>query len=159
VGLCFCRRVYRAMKPIAPVVFPERQKRLTADAIALLVLAVESAFVIAAGKAVLPGRFTTGLAIGAFPVLAGISIAIFHAEDEKLSAAKWAWLALGSPVVGFGFFGVDWFLAFAFGGSDPLHYPTTPLGLPLTILVCPVSTMVCVAGFARALWVRRIPNA
>jgi hypothetical protein len=131
------------------------EKRNTADAIAVLTLAVEYSLTIVIAKAVFGRAFPWVIFAVIFPVFAGIAVAIFHVKEEKLSSATWGWLALLSPGAGLAFFGVDWLEAFLHGESNPLRYHGSPLGLPLTILVCPVGTTVLVAGFARALWIKK----
>jgi hypothetical protein len=131
-------------------------KKIAADAMAVLALAVQCSLVTVVVQKLFPGRFPTAIAIGLFPVFAGVAVAILHAKERKMTVAMWGWLAVLSPFAGIGFLGIDWALALANGGSNPAQSPGSLLGLPLTILVCPVGTMVLVAGFVRALSLRRL---
>lgn len=127
-----------------------------ADAIAVLILALQySAAILAADlyfRTVLPRSIVMGI----FIALAAIAVVVWHAKKQK-TPAEWGLLAGSSVLLGILFFGGDWLTAYSNGYSDPFHFPGAggPLGLTLTALVCPCATMVCVAGSVRALYVER----
>jgi len=133
----------------------EPENKSTADALAVLALALQCALLAAVAAGFFPGWLALGVAIVVFALLAPVALAIFHAKEERVSLAQWGWLALLSPLAGAGSFGVDWLIAVSNGQPNPLHFGGSLAGLPLTILICPVGTMVFIAGFVRGLWMKR----
>lgn len=132
-----------------------RLKKITADAVAVLTLGAQCWLVTIAAEKLFPS-FTSDIAIGVFPVLAGLTVAILHAKEGAVTTAEWGWLALLSCGAGLAFLSIDWAIAFLNGEPNLAHFRGSPLGLPLTILVCPVGTMTCIAGFTRELFMSKM---
>lgn len=119
------------------------------DFIAVSALAIESAIVILVvrymGLAV-----PFGVAVVVFVVLALIGFAVWH----KKTAEEWRKFALGSVILGGGFFAIDVILAHVVGKTTTFRFPGGLLGLPLTFAICSCA-MVSLAGLARALYLGR----
>lgn len=114
------------------------------DFIAVSALAIESAIVTLVvrymGLAV-----PFGVAVAVFVVLALIGFAVWH----KKTPEQWRELALGSVILGVGFFAIDVILAHLVGKTTTFRFPGGLLGLPLTFAIWGCA-MLSLAGLARA---------
>ena len=130
-----------------------------ADLIAILALGLQYSLIIV----VVNFWFRTALPFVelaiAFLILIIVGLVLWHREEYPQTVKQWWRLAVGSAVLGIGFFGVDFLVALSQGQSNPFHFPGGLLGLPLTLLVCPGGTIICLAGLLRAFYISRRAGA
>ncbi len=124
-----------------------------ADVVGLLILAVETAIIVAAFCYRSNPVITFVIA---FLVLAVTGLYSWRKEKSPTTAKGWILFALGSIVVGALFFAVDIWVGHS-------AYPNLPLvdaglhnygflGFGWTLIVCPGLTMIAIAGAARSLY-------
>jgi|SRR5579884_1048505 len=126
-----------------------------ADLIAILALGVQYSMVVVAILLLNRTTLSPLLLTIAFLILAAIGFVLWHREEPSQTVRRWWKLAVGSVVLGVGFFGVDFLVALSQGQPNPFHFPGGLLGLPVTLFICPGGTIVCFAGLVRTYYLSR----